>query len=81
MEIFPNPALAAVLVIPFILPLVALHFILFKPLVAYLEARDAAHERARAHAAAAAAWCSSSTVGAKRSTSRTSRSRLTRPVP
>ncbi len=46
MEIFPTPALAAVMVIPFLVTFVALYVILFRPLVAYLEAREGARDRA-----------------------------------
>lgn len=46
MEIFPTPALAAVMVVPFLVTFLALRFILFKPLVAYLEAREAARTHA-----------------------------------
>ncbi|MFT6144280.1 MAG: F-type H+-transporting ATPase subunit b [Myxococcota bacterium] len=47
MEIFPTPALAAVMVIPFLVTFVALYLILFRPLVAYLDAREGARDGAR----------------------------------
>jgi F-type H+-transporting ATPase subunit b len=40
MEIMPDPYLASLLALPFLATLVALHLILYKPLLAYLEARD-----------------------------------------
>ena len=46
MEIFPTPALAAVMVIPFLVTFLALYVILFRPLVAYLEARESARDGA-----------------------------------
>ena len=52
MEIFPEPALAVVMVVPFLFTLVALHFILFRPLMGFLDAREAEHEQANAEARA-----------------------------
>ena len=46
MEIFPTPALAAIMVVPFLFAFLSLQFILFRPLMAYLEARDDVRERA-----------------------------------
>jgi F-type H+-transporting ATPase subunit b len=40
MEIMPDPWLAPLLAMPFLATMAALHFILYKPLLAYLEARD-----------------------------------------
>ncbi|MBT3218197.1 MAG: ATP synthase F0 subunit B [Proteobacteria bacterium] len=40
MEIVPNPYLAALLAIPFVVSFLALRFILFKPLLDYLDERD-----------------------------------------
>lgn len=51
MEIFPNPPFAALMTLPFVVTFFGLHFLLFKPLFAYLEERDAASHGARAEAA------------------------------
>lgn len=40
MTIIPDPLTAIVMTIPFLVTYVALHFILFKPLYAYLQERD-----------------------------------------
>ena len=40
MEIIPNPYLAALLAVPFVVSFLALRFILFKPLLDYLDERD-----------------------------------------
>lgn len=42
MNIIPVPGLIALQLIPFLITLVALHYILFKPMLAYLEEREAA---------------------------------------
>ena len=42
MQLAPDPILALVMTIPFLVTFAALNFILFKPLVAYLDQRDAA---------------------------------------
>ena len=42
MNIVPDLALTLLQVIPFLVTLVALHFIIFKPMLAYLDARKAA---------------------------------------
>jgi F-type H+-transporting ATPase subunit b len=47
MEIMPDPWLAPLLAMPFLATMAALHFILYKPLLAYLEARDTALHGAR----------------------------------
>lgn len=46
MQIFPDPILVAVMVIPFLITLTVLHFLLFRPLVGYLEARADARNNA-----------------------------------
>jgi F-type H+-transporting ATPase subunit b len=51
MEIMPDPLLASLLAMPFLATMAALHFILYKPLLAYLEARDTAVHGARHEAA------------------------------
>lgn len=50
MEIFPNPPFAALMTLPFLVAFVGLHFILFKPLYAYLDERTAASRKAREQA-------------------------------
>ena len=50
MEIIPDPIFAALQTLPFLVTVVALHFILFKPLLAYLEERQAASQNARKEA-------------------------------
>ena len=50
MEIFPELVPAVLLVLPFLVTLLALNFILFKPLVQYLEDRDAVSGKALAEA-------------------------------
>lgn len=50
MEIIPDPLTAFLLVFPFLVTLVALRSILFVPLVAYLEERDAVSGKAHAEA-------------------------------
>jgi F-type H+-transporting ATPase subunit b len=40
MNLIPNPTLIALQAIPFLLTLVALHMIIFKPMLAYLDSRD-----------------------------------------
>jgi F-type H+-transporting ATPase subunit b len=47
MEIMPDPWLAPLLAMPFLATMAALHFILYKPLLAYLDARDHALHGAR----------------------------------
>lgn len=42
MNIIPDPGLMAYQVVPFIVTLVALHYILFKPMIEYLRERDRA---------------------------------------
>lgn len=51
MEVIPTPELAVQLVFPFLVTLVALHFILFKPMLAYLAGREHAvsHALSEAH--------------------------------
>lgn len=44
MNIIPVPALILLQVIPFLVTLIALHYILFKPMLAYLDEREAAVE-------------------------------------
>jgi F-type H+-transporting ATPase subunit b len=44
MNIIPDLGLLLMQTIPFVVTLIALHFILFKPMLAYLEERDAAIE-------------------------------------
>ena len=51
MEVIPSLPLAAALALPFLTTFVALYFILFKPMLAYLAGRDAATEGARQMAA------------------------------
>lgn len=50
MEVVPNPALAALLLLPFLVTMAALYFILFKPLLAYLGEREHAVVGSRAEA-------------------------------
>lgn len=50
MVIIPDLPLVAILTIPFLIALVGLHFILFKPLMDYLDERDKASSGARAEA-------------------------------
>lgn len=52
MNIIPDLTLTLVQMAPFLVLLVGLHFILFKPLVAYLEEREQATDGARKEAAA-----------------------------
>lgn len=40
MEIVPDPILIAVQTVPFIVTLIALHFIIFKPMLAFLQERE-----------------------------------------
>lgn len=47
MEIVPDPAHVALLVLPFACAALALHLILWKPLLAWMEERDATSENAR----------------------------------
>ncbi|MBA2321878.1 MAG: hypothetical protein H0V89_12080 [Deltaproteobacteria bacterium] len=51
MEIIPDPIAAAVLTIPFAITAAVLWLVLFKPLLAYLEAREAVTAQALAEAA------------------------------
>lgn len=55
MSIIPDPILALLQVLPFLVLMLGLHFILFKPMLAYLEARDHATVGARHDAQALAA--------------------------
>ena len=55
MSIIPDPILALLQVLPFLVLMLGLHFILFKPMLAYLEARDHATVGARHEAEALAA--------------------------
>ncbi len=50
MEIFPNPPFAALMTLPFVVAFFGLHFVLFKPLFAYLEERTKVSEAARSEA-------------------------------
>jgi F0F1-type ATP synthase membrane subunit b/b' len=50
MQILPDPIAALVLTLPFLVTLAGLWFILFKPLLAYMEERDAVSARALAEA-------------------------------
>lgn len=52
MNIIPDPTLTAIQAIPFAITLGALHFILFKPMLAYLGEREEAIDGARAAAEA-----------------------------
>lgn len=52
MEIFPNPAFAALMTLPFVVTFIALHFIIFRPIFDYLEERDHASTGAKAEAEA-----------------------------
>lgn len=47
MEIIPDPIHVALLTLPFVVAVGALHVILWRPLLAYLEERDATSARAR----------------------------------
>ncbi|MGC6493094.1 MAG: ATP synthase F0 subunit B [Myxococcota bacterium] len=47
MQIIPDPTFATMMAIPFVVTLVALHLILYRPLMAYLEGREAATSGAR----------------------------------
>jgi F-type H+-transporting ATPase subunit b len=47
MEIIPDPIHAVLLAVPFIVAVVSLHLILWKPLVGYLEEREQTSTRAR----------------------------------
>jgi F-type H+-transporting ATPase subunit b len=47
MEILPDPVHTALLTLPFLVALVSLHLILWRPLLDYLDARDEASARAR----------------------------------
>ncbi|MEZ4240800.1 MAG: ATP synthase F0 subunit B [Myxococcota bacterium] len=47
MEIYPDPVHTALLTLPFLVALVSMYLILWNPLLAYLDARDEASERAR----------------------------------
>jgi F-type H+-transporting ATPase subunit b len=49
---YPSAALPIALLLPFLISFLALHFVLFKPLLRWLEQRDAATAGARAEAAA-----------------------------
>ena len=51
LEIIPNPMVVGLQVIPFLVTLFALYTILFKPMLAYLDARSAAIEGERQKAA------------------------------
>ena len=50
MQILPDPFTIAVLMVPFLTTIVALYFIIFKPMLAYLDAREAALESGRLEA-------------------------------
>jgi F0F1-type ATP synthase membrane subunit b/b' len=47
MEILPDPVHAALLTVPFLVAVAALYFILWQPLLAYLDERDEVSARAR----------------------------------
>lgn len=47
MEIIPDPIHVILLAVPFVVAMVAMHLILWKPLLAYLEERDEVSSRAR----------------------------------
>ena len=47
MSLLPDPVLTGIQLLPFLLTLAALNFLIFKPMIAYLEARDAATRGAR----------------------------------
>lgn len=51
MNIFPDPMLVLVQVVPFLVLLAGLHVLLFKPMLDYLDVRHAATDGARAEAA------------------------------
>jgi F-type H+-transporting ATPase subunit b len=51
MEIVPDPTIAVLQALPFLVTFVALYFILFKPLLQYLAEREEASTGARAEAA------------------------------
>lgn len=51
MEILPSLVPAALLTIPFVVSVLALHFIIFRPLFDYLEEREGISSRARTDAA------------------------------
>jgi F0F1-type ATP synthase membrane subunit b/b' len=50
MHLFPDPVLVVVQLAPFLVLMAGLHFILFKPMLAFLEQRQAATVGARAEA-------------------------------
>lgn len=50
MEIIPSVVPAALLTLPFLVSMAALHFILFRPMLDYLDARDALSREARTEA-------------------------------
>lgn len=50
MEIVPNPTLVAIQMAPFLVVLGALYFIIFKPMLDYLEARERVIEEGRSEA-------------------------------
>jgi F0F1-type ATP synthase membrane subunit b/b' len=50
MHLFPDPVLVVVQLAPFLVLMVGLHLILFKPMLAFIEARHAATVGARAEA-------------------------------
>ena len=50
MEIFPNPAFAALMTLPFVVTFIALHFIIFRPIFDYLQDRDSASTGAKVEA-------------------------------
>lgn len=51
MSLFPDPALVVLQTIPFLVAMAALHAIIFKPMIGYLQDRDAATAGARKEAA------------------------------
>lgn len=54
-EIIPTPDFAAWMTLPFLATMISLHVLLFKPYLAYLEARESASDGARAEASRLAA--------------------------
>ena len=50
MQIIPNPTIMALQIVPFVVTLAALYFIIFKPMLAYLEGREQVVAKDRADA-------------------------------
>lgn len=60
--IIPNPTMTALSAVPFLVTVVALYFILFKPLLAYIDARAEAGESGKREAAGLDAQVSTRTA-------------------